>query len=850
MAAGSRALAWIVALWALPPAIGATTSSWQTWGPYRPNLYFGVRPQIPNSFLMGLMWASGNDPKTMLNTLRDTCEQDDGMGGYGWSMYDTRVGGSQVLHDNKLQIDITTDFVKAKSGNSWAVRVSGALRPGAPPDTKTVVIFHASIEGVDQDGSRNLTCENTNQDLEVRCNGQTPALGSFHLNVTRGTGSVAADGTKIKSLSIPEDMIWQAKAVFAEQENSAMRRQDNNAREEAESSTGNMHFIQTTFQGPFTTVFAYRGSNADSSDETPFETDLNTFSSAFQERVDKAFPRTPPFQDEKYAAFAQALLSNLLGGLGFFHGDSKVDLTHAPEYNETEPHFWEKVKAVMEQASITTTEPSSLLSFTPSRPFFPRGFLWDEGFHLLPVLEWDLDLAVSVLQSWLGQMDDDGWIAREQILGPEARNKVPGQFQVQYPHYANPPTLSLLFPILIGKLSKAASYAGHPSQYHSSQNDANTMLKELYPLLARHYRWFRRTQAGDFEQYMRPKAAVKGEGYRWRGRTPMHTLTSGLDDYPRANPPHSAELHVDALSWVGASAHALQQVAEYLGEHTDAAMYGAHLAAVKKNIDLLHWDPDEQAYCDSTVESATDNAIPAYKWICHQGYMSLFPLLLGLMDAKHAHLPAVLDLLSDPTKLWSPHGLRSLSALDENYGKDENYWRGAVWVNLNVLAVLRLRDIGLEGRDRGAKATSTQTRALMLAAQLRERLLNTVYDSWEKTGFVWEQYSDKTGEGSHSRAFTGWTACVILLLGLDLRGFAGDDQEYPKTPTTVPPSSISTSAVAMLAVIVIVGIMFRRRLMGLALQLARSWYMRNQRSGRGGRYEQIIDLDELGPAPR
>ena len=27
------------------------------WGPYRSNLYFGVRPRIPKSLLTGLLWA-------------------------------------------------------------------------------------------------------------------------------------------------------------------------------------------------------------------------------------------------------------------------------------------------------------------------------------------------------------------------------------------------------------------------------------------------------------------------------------------------------------------------------------------------------------------------------------------------------------------------------------------------------------------------------------------------------------------------------------------------------------------------------------------------------------------------
>ena len=31
------------------------------WGPYRPNLYFGVKPRLPNSLLTGLMWARVED---------------------------------------------------------------------------------------------------------------------------------------------------------------------------------------------------------------------------------------------------------------------------------------------------------------------------------------------------------------------------------------------------------------------------------------------------------------------------------------------------------------------------------------------------------------------------------------------------------------------------------------------------------------------------------------------------------------------------------------------------------------------------------------------------------------------
>jgi mannosyl-oligosaccharide glucosidase len=619
------------------------------------------------------------------------------------------------------------------------------------------------------------------------------------------------------------------------------------------AETANMHFIQATFSGDFVVTFTYTSSGAasldgklrtgppdeclrctnDSVKAHAVEQGISGLHSTFASDVDKAFPRTSPFVDEKYGNLSQALLSNLLGGLGFFHGDSRVDASHAPEYEETGLNFWEKAAAVMAKAPIVNTAPTSLLTLTPSRPFFPRGFLWDEGFHLLPVIEWDLDLAVAVLRSWLGLMDADGWIAREQILGPEARSKVPDQFQVQYPHYANPPTLSLLFPILISKLARKSAYNGRSSAYMSSPAEAAAMLRELYQLLARHYRWFRRTQAGDFgKSYPRPEGAVPGEGYRWRGRTPRHTLTSGLDDYPRADPPHPAELHVDALAWVGASAHHLQQVAEYLGEEADAAMYKTHLENVKKNLDILHWSAQDEAYCDATIKDTK------FQLVCNKGYVSLFPLLLGLLHPQHPNLLAVLDLLSDPAQLWSPHGLRSLSLADANYGKGENYWRGAVWMNLNVLAVLRLRDLGMEEEGPTASGAQVQNRALSLASELSKRVVDTVYDSWETTGFAWEQYSDTTGEGSHSRAFTGWTACVLLLLDLDF------------TRPVAPIEGHTTSSLVSMWVIIValaIVVLVARFWRPLRILTIRMTTFRRRRQMRGARYEQVIDLDEHAP---
>jgi mannosyl-oligosaccharide glucosidase len=103
------------------------------WGPYRPNLYFGLRPRIPQSLMTGLMWF-GTQNYESVGHVRHACDQMDDLGGYSWTEYDPREGGVQVLRDNKNNIKLTTEFLKVSGGNhggSWATRIKGeAIDPG------------------------------------------------------------------------------------------------------------------------------------------------------------------------------------------------------------------------------------------------------------------------------------------------------------------------------------------------------------------------------------------------------------------------------------------------------------------------------------------------------------------------------------------------------------------------------------------------------------------------------------------------------------------------------------------------------------------------------------------------
>lgn len=630
-----------------------------------------------------------------------------------------RSGGRQTIHDPANRIDMTTEFVKfpgGEHGGSWAVRIKGTPREDARPDLATTVVWYNTLEGL---GSLQVHQPNTDETGipdDVVFDGQTPELGDFELRVTEGKGEhphfdhpsyqdKPLDRTLVHSSQVPDDALWQIKAIlFTDMKSQIDELVPKYAQEnppppaqiytiQHAPGAGNIHMVQKVFSGAFEFDVIFSSGSAPAkitSDDITAQ--IKTVTSGFAARFTNVFQPQAPFLKERYTEFSKSLFSNLIGGIGYFHGDSRVDRSYDDAYEEENEGFWEEAAEARGRNEAGTVGPNELFTSIPSRPFFPRGFLWDEGFHLLPVIDWDVDTTLDIIKSWFKLMDEDGWIGREQILGPEARSKVPAEFQVQYPHYANPPTLFMVISSFLDKLDAQKTDSEnkkllHEKSYYmhlANREAALQYLRELYPLLKRHYHWFRKTQAGDIKSYDREAFSSK-EGYRWRGRTPQHILTSGLDDYPRAQPPHPGELHVDLISWMGMMTRAIKRIAVYLEEEDDAAEFTKYEEAIVRNIDDLHWSSKEKAYCDATIDDYEENT-----HVCHKGYISLFPFLTGLVDKDSKHLGAVLDLIGDEEHLWSEFGLRSLSKSDELYHTGEDYWRGPIWINMNYLAVQQL----------------------------------------------------------------------------------------------------------------------------------------------------------------
>ncbi|KAJ2761764.1 Processing alpha glucosidase I [Coemansia nantahalensis] len=183
-------------------------------------------------------------------------------------------------------------------------------------------------------------------------------------------------------------------------------------------------------------------------------------------------------------------------------------------------------------------------------------------------------------------------------------------------------------------------------------------------------------------------------------------------------------------------------------------------------LDELHWNPERNMYCDVTTraradydELEDDGGDPEEAvFVCHRGYVSLFPVLLGLVAPDSPKLGHILDMVEDPAELWTAYGLRSLSARDPYYGKDENYWRGPIWLNVNYLVLAALH------KTYATAPGPFRDQAARIYRELRANLVANVLGQYQSTGFFWENYSPDDGHGQGTHPFTGWTSLIVLIM--------------------------------------------------------------------------------------
>ncbi|XP_061397950.1 mannosyl-oligosaccharide glucosidase [Musca vetustissima] len=735
------------------------------WGSYRPLNYFGMKTRDPHSLVMGLMWYTPSNLGHGGKGIRHWCDMGDNLDKYGWTHHDGRTFGVQEIHD--LPFELKTSFVKYPSGKQfggdWTARISVKNTTRAW-DRSISLIWYVAL---DERTNGHIKYVSDEKSPEPGVYGETLGLGEFQLRFHPVKGRILHKSylsTVAPSLSKLKETVFSHFRAFTDKKGHRYiglpgEMISHNGQAPADP---NFIAIQITAEVDFTLDITYQSTSGFSVGETipkpptgrDYTDSLQSHIAAFDKRFEDTFHlKAKGFSNEEIK-FAKYALSNMLGGIGYFYGSSKVQSV----YTTNPVPYWK----------------SALYTAVPSRSFFPRGFLWDEGFHGLLISSWDIDIELDIISHWFDLLNIEGWIPREQILGVEALAKVPDEFVIQRNTNANPPT----FLLTLKKILK------HHKQELSLKSRLDT-LERIYPRLQAWFAWYNTTQRGD----------IPGT-YQWRGRDATterelnpKTLSSGLDDFPRSSHPSSRERHVDIRCWMAFAASVMAELSTILGKD-DHKYY--ETAGYLKDNDVLneqHLSPYTETYADWGLHS--DSVVlkrpqltqknlqrnqhqqmemvrvtlkqPDYKFVDSTfGYVNIFPFLLEILDHDSPYLGKLLKDIRDPQKLWTPYGLRSLSKSSPLYQKrntehDPPYWRGPIWININYLAVKALRYYGMLEGPYAALARD-------IYAELRENLIHNIFKEFQRTGYLWEQYDDTTGQGKGCYPFTGWSSLVVLIM--------------------------------------------------------------------------------------
>lgn len=714
------------------------------WGTYRPQLYFGLKTRSQNPLNVGMIWFNQFSPRPQI---RHWCDQGDGLNKYGWIAHDGRnFGIHDIYESDENNFHIRNSWVKragGKHGGDWSVRTEITSNDAIPKFVSLIFYFQTNQTGWIKNAKK------------TSFEGETSELGRFNVKIyTNDFKNIKIDSTNGFShqVNLRDELVnGHFIRINAKLQN---LKEYFGFQGVSHSHLKNSDFIAYQISGflPFSFEVVYQSESSLNDNpvelkQSEFDSLLSRLNTNFQNKFESVFKLRERKHSDAEIMVAQAALSNMLGGLGFFYGQSIVKSGKSTEVKL----YW----------------PGYLYTAVPSRSFFPRGFLWDEGFHNLLIQKWDNEISRDIISHWLDLMNIEGWIPREVIFGDEARAKVPEEFWIQNNEYANPPTLILPLSELLKNVDK--------------KNDID-FLKRIYPRLKTWYNWFNNSQVGDIPS-----------SYRWRGRisdSPRElnpkTLTSGLDDYPRATHPDSKERHLDLRCWMTLASKVMAEIAHIIDQSEDYSNYHAHYLTLTNNrlLDELHWSGTQ--YADWGLHSEDVKLVkpppilkpnqppiqqemirqvlkePEYQFVNTIGYVSLFPLMLEIIEPQSDKLSIVLDQIQDAKLLWTKYGLRSLAKNSLYYEKrntehDPPYWRGAIWINLNYLTLKSLKHYSeVDG--------PYKIKAAQIYKELRESLVSTIVNNYEDTGYIWEQYNDKTGKGQGSHPFTGWSALITLIL--------------------------------------------------------------------------------------
>jgi alpha,alpha-trehalase len=185
-------------------------------------------------------------------------------------------------------------------------------------------------------------------------------------------------------------------------------------------------------------------------------------------------------------------------------------------------------------------------------------------------------------------------------------------------------------------------------------------------------------------------------------------------------------------------------VAAAIGKAEDAAAFREKARALSAAVNARLWDKAAESYF--TYDCVDREIVPC---VTYSNLVALWARLAPVESGRRMIERYVLE----PSKLWAPHGIRSLAADEplynnENVLKPYSNWQGPIWPHANWMFLHALRHYGFP--DAAREVASRVTRVCL--ADLDEN------------GMMHENYHAETGRPLAAPDFISWNLLVAQMI--------------------------------------------------------------------------------------
>ena len=798
------------------------------WGTYKPNLYFSLKERKKLSDVFGIMWYDStlNSPNNFNNyiknkiseKLRHECSQKDKIK-YYFNFHNGIDAANEILLDENNNFHLDIKYIKrtfTEQTQNWDAIISGKIiNNDFNNNNKEIsLILYFSLENYEiSDKSFFKIDKNNDNFYNITGIKFGNPQSKFSINVEKGKILYSNFQKFRKKYS----ETWRVKQFvlndLISSENDFKKINKTYSflpfNELSSTKQPNIIAIQFSFNlfnnEDFIISIHYSNDLKEKFlDLNPIQNLIQEKEKEFNEKFHKIFPIPNEIQTnhEKISQMSKEALSNILGGIGYFYGGIQIDSSNNSKIDQTY------------QPSISQ---KGLFTGTPCRSYFARGFLWDEGFHNIIISKWDIALSMDILNSWLNTMSSNGWVPREQIRGFEAENQVPSEFILQNKNIANPPTL--IFPI--------NDYLIHYIYYYNvskGEIELKLLMSKIYKKLKIwlswyettqktiddnnniNYNWFGRDSSHNYPSGLDdiPRAMLQNPKENhldllvWLCEL-TNTLKNLSTNFDIESIDYYTNEHKKFYNIIKNNLFDFKELHIY-SDYLDKQFKKVSTEKFKRKVFPILWRGDDQcgkgiknpigtqAECNPYSEK---NCCSEFGWCgntyahckcekCkismkledrkeykkleetfnpHLSYINLFAIIGGIYDLENSKkdkeaFDNIINFLLDENELYSEFGIRSLSKNDLLYHTGDDYWRGNVWINLNYLTLRGLYKYYINKNEKAKEAY----------VKIRNNVIKTIYNVWEKTHTFYEQYSDINGNGTYNHPFNGWTSTVINII--------------------------------------------------------------------------------------